>query len=119
MRIAEACPIHFRSVANQTRFVALRDQLAKTQTSEKALASIDAIRRWLPVVQPPTERIVEDEKTLAIRLHAIQQRDSRIGFEAACQYFYVGVDLGEKVVNCQGLLSRWLPERRERSVACR
>lgn len=108
MRSAEAWPIHFRSVANQTRFVALRDQLAKTQTSEKALASIDAI-----------ERIVEDEKTLAIRLHAIQQHDSRIGFEAACQYFYVGVDLGEKVVNCQGLLSRWLPERRERSIACR
>jgi hypothetical protein len=103
MRVAEACAIHFGSVSNQTRFVLLRDQLAQTQTSEKALASIDAI-----------EKIVKEEKALAIRLHAIQRRDSRIGFEAACQYFYVGVDLGEKVINCQDLLSRWLPEQRER-----
>jgi hypothetical protein len=101
MRVAEACAIHFRSVANQTRFVALRDRLPQVQTAGEALASLDEI-----------EKIVREEEDLAIRLHAIQQRDSRIGFEAACQYFYIGVDLGEKVINCQDLLSRWLSEQR-------
>ena len=35
-------------------------------------------------------------------------------FEAANQYFYVPLDLAEKVVNCRDLLDRWLPEQRRR-----
>jgi hypothetical protein len=52
------------------------------------------------------------EIDLARRLHAIQGGDSRIGFEAACQYFYVSVDLAEKVLNCDDLLARWIPAQR-------
>jgi hypothetical protein len=47
-------------------------------------------------------------------LHAVQSRDSRIGFEASNQYYYVPVDLAEKVINCQDLLTRWLPAERSR-----
>jgi hypothetical protein len=51
---------------------------------------------------------------LARRLHAIQSNDSHIGFEASNQYYYVPVDLAEKVINCQDLLTRWLPAERSR-----
>ena len=44
--------------------------------------------------------------------HAIQSRDSRIGFEASNQYYYVPLDLVEKVVNCRDLRDRWLPAQR-------
>ena len=101
--VAEACAIHFRSVADQVRFVQLRDQLAEATTTAQAKPLLDAL-----------EDVLRSEIDLAVRLHAIQRRDSRIGFEAACQYFYVGVDLGEKVLNCRDLLSRWLPEQRKK-----
>ena len=38
--------------------------------------------------------------------------DSRIGFEASNQYYYVPLDLVEKVLNCRDLLDRWLPAQR-------
>ena len=60
------------------------------------------------------ERLLRAEMELARRLHAIQTRDSRIGFEATNQYYYVPVDLAEKVINCQDLLTRWLPAERRR-----
>lgn len=97
MGVAEACAVHFRSVGNQVRFVQLRNQLAAGGGSDAATALKEI------------ERILRDEVNLAVRLHAIQKRDSRIGFEAACQYFYVDVDFGEKVINCCDLLYRWLP----------
>jgi hypothetical protein len=46
------------------------------------------------------------EIELARRQHKLQSLDSRIGFEASNHYFYVPLDLVEKVVNC-----RWLMER--------
>jgi hypothetical protein len=52
------------------------------------------------------EHVLKEEITLARRLHRIQSRDSRIGFEASNQYYYVPVDLMEKVLNCHGLLAR-------------
>jgi hypothetical protein len=55
------------------------------------------------------ERLLRAEIESARRLHAIQSRDSRIGFEATNQYYYVPVDLAEKVINCHDLLTRWLP----------
>ena len=61
---------------------------------------------WLSALD---QGIVRAEIALARRLHAIQSRDSRIGFEASNEYYYVPVDLAEKVINCQDLLNRWLP----------
>jgi hypothetical protein len=49
--------------------------------------------------------VLADEIKLARRLYAIQSRDSRIGFEASNHYFYVPLDLVEKVMNCHWLTS--------------
>lgn len=79
IRFAEAAAIHFASVANQSRAVVARD------------AGDSAALR----------RLCEAEAALAIRLHALQSRDSRIGFEASNQYYYIPLDLVEKVINCR------------------
>ena len=63
--------------------------------------------------------MLTDELALARRLQAIQSRDGRIGFEASNQYFYVPIDLGEKVLNAHDLLNRWLPARRAEYAAGR
>jgi len=40
-------------------------------------------------------------------------QDSRIGFEASNQYFYLPLDLVEKVVNCQYVLDQAEKQGRE------
>jgi hypothetical protein len=46
--------------------------------------------------------------SLAHRFIELQTADPRIGFEASNQYYYVGVDLMEKILNCEDLRDRWL-----------
>ncbi len=98
--VMEAAALHFRSVANQARFVQARDQLAAANASARA-ALCDTL-----------EHLLRCELDLARRLHAVQSQDSRIGFEASNQYFYVPADLAEKILNCRDLLDRWLPAQR-------
>jgi hypothetical protein len=93
--VAEAAAIHFRSSANQARFVLARRSAAAAKTVE------DAAPHRLTM-----EKVLRDEIALAQRLHDIQSRDSRIGFEASNQYYYVPLDLVEKVLNCRHLLAR-------------
>jgi hypothetical protein len=108
--IAETCAINFRSMANQVNFVLARDELAALAADPAQAGSAENAARVLDRL----DDILRDELALAVRLRALQARDSRIGFEAACQYFYVSADLGEKVLNCHDLLHRWLPEQREK-----
>lgn len=103
LNVAEAAAIHFRSTANQTRFVAARDHVLAATTLEAAAPALKE-----------AETLLNDEIELARRLHAIQSRDSRIGYEATNHYFYVPVDLAEKTLNCRDLLDRWLPEQQAR-----
>ena len=103
LRIASTARLHFRSVANQSRFIIARDALKKTALKAEAEIHLATI-----------ERIVRQEIELARELHQLQRTDSRIGFEASNQYYYVPADLAEKVLNCQDLLDRWLPVQRER-----
>jgi hypothetical protein len=97
LRYAQAAAIHFQSVANQARFVHARDMLADATTTlsesqrEELLKTIDQTLR--------------SEIELARELYSLVQQDSRIGFEPSCQYFYLPLDLVEKVVNCRWLLS--------------
>ncbi len=93
--VAEAAAIHFRSSANQARFVLGRDALATSA------AAADAAPR-----KAELRRLLREEIELARRLHRIQSRDSRIGFEASNHYFYIPVDLAEKILNCHDLLTR-------------
>jgi hypothetical protein len=96
LTVAEAAAIHFRSVANQARFVEARRALLSEKDPRAAVSPAAEL-----------ERVLEQELTLAKRLHAIQSRDSRIGFEASNHYFYVPGDLTEKVLNCRDLRDRW------------
>ena len=103
LNVGEAAAIHFRSVANQARFVMERRRLKGAESQ----ASVQSACAEL-------ERLLRAEIELARRLHGVQSRDSRIGFEASNQYYYVPVDLAEKVINCHDLLIRWLPAERSR-----
>jgi len=99
LRLARAAGLYFRSVANQIRFVMARDALAsggQTLPPER--------RRGL---QMEIRRCLESEIRLARQLFALAQEDSRIGFEPTCHYFYLPLDLVEKVINCRWLLNHW------------
>jgi hypothetical protein len=103
LNVMEAAAIHFRSVANQARFVRARDVVLKAKTLEEAEPALAEL-----------ESVVAGELELAKCQYTIQRRDSRIGFEASNHYFYVPLDLVEKVVNCRDLQERWLPAQRVR-----
>lgn len=99
LRFAEAAYTHFQSVANQSRFVLARDALVDSKsdlTAEQQAKLRSDIRHCL-----------ESEITLARQLFTLARQDSRIGFEAANHYFYVPLDLMEKVINCQWLLGHF------------
>lgn len=98
IRLAEACAVHFRSTANQARFVVARQAL------ETAKDRMTALQRVMEL-----ESLLIGENRLAKRLFDRQREDSRLGFEASNQYSFVPVDLAEKVINCRDLLDRWLP----------
>jgi hypothetical protein len=102
LNVGEAAGIHFRSVANQARFILARDRLKQAKSPSEVESACAEL-----------ERLLRAELALARRLHAIQSSDSRIGFEASNQYYYVPVDLAEKVINCHDLLTRWLPAARQ------
>jgi hypothetical protein len=95
LRFARATGIHFQAVANQARFVIARDTLAK---GKGTLPPAERQR-----LRAEIQRCLESEIALARQLFTLVREDSRIGFEPSCQYFYLPLDLVEKVVNC-----RWL-----------
>lgn len=99
--VGEAAAIIYTSAVDQCRFIMARDALAGAAAEER-----DEIASTL-------RTLLEREITLAKRLYAIQRRDARIGFEATNHYFFVPTDLAEKVLNCEDLLTRWLPGARE------
>lgn len=94
-RVAEAAAIHFRSAANQARFILARRAPDKDKPQSSSSSRVEAMREAL-----------ENEITLARRLYALQKADSRLGFEASNQYYYVPLDLLEKILNCRHLLAR-------------
>lgn len=100
LNVGAAARIHFQSVANQARFVTARRKLKESR-------NLEARRGLLAEL----ERLLEAEQELAMALAVLQSRDSRIGFEASNQYFYVPLDLVEKVINCRYLRDRWLSQQ--------
>jgi hypothetical protein len=94
LRYARAAAIHFQSVANQTRFVMARDALAAGNVSREAQLGLREM----------VKRLLESEIALARELYSLTLEDSRIGFEPSCQYFYLPLDLVEKVISCRWLL---------------
>ena len=100
LRFAEAAQLHFRSVANQVRFVLARDALLKKDSPlgpEQRKARLAQMRD-----------ILADEIQAARRLFTLARQDSRIGFEASNHYYYLPIDLAEKVVNCRYIADKRL-----------
>ena len=91
--VARAAHLHFASVANQARFVMARDALAAGDLGDEARAQLREQLRM----------ILTSEIDAAVQLYEIVKADSRIGYEASNHYFYVPLDLVEKVVNCEYL----------------
>lgn len=98
LRFARAAGIKFQSVANQARFIAARDALAKAPST----TSPDERR-----LRKEIAHLLQAEIALARELFTQVQEDSRIGFEPSCHYFYLPLDLVEKVVNCRWLLQHF------------
>jgi hypothetical protein len=98
LRVAEAAYTHFQSLVNQARFIVARDALA----SDAGSRSADERQR----LRNEMRRCVESEIVLARRLFTLANQDSRIGFEASNHYFYLPLDLAEKVISCRWLLGR-------------
>lgn len=97
--VAKAVGLHFDSVANQVQFVLARNallsgKLRKRERDER----IHLIKE-----------IAADEIENAKQLFAITREDPRIGFEASNHYYYMPLDLVEKVINCEYILNVWLP----------
>lgn len=91
---AQAACLYFRSIANQVRFILARDAIAAAPLSPEARQQkIDTIAR-----------IVQDEIAVARSLYSLTKAHSCIGFEAASQYFFLPLDLVEKVVSCRQVL---------------
>mgnify|MGYP002629738910 CR=1 FL=1 len=83
LQVMQAAALHYLSVTNQARYVHARD-----------------------AGQGDLEKYILEGLSLAKDLHAIQTRDSRMGYESSNHYFYVPLDLVEKVINCDYLLKR-------------
>ncbi len=90
--VAEAAGLHFASVANQVRFFLARDALRSRSAGEGQRDRL-------------TE-LVRAEMENAERLFALTREDSRIGFEASNHYYYLPLDLVEKVVHCEYVLGQ-------------
>ncbi len=97
-RVAEVVYLHAKSTANQVRFILARNALAKEKSADKA----KALRETLA-------RLAREELALAKRHYALTRQDSRIGYEATNHYWYVPLDLVEKVISCRYVLDDWLP----------
>ncbi len=97
-RFAAAAQLHFASVANQTRFTIARNRLADAQKPPS-----ESERKQLAAEM---KQIVDDEARLALELFPLARADSRIGYEASNHYYYLPVDLMEKVLNC-----RWIQQK--------
>ena len=95
--LAEAAGLHFRSVASQIRFIMARNALlaGSLQDNERD-AQVEIARR-----------AVKDEIENARWLFTLTLQDSRIGYEASNHYYYLPLDLVEKVVNCRYILDTW------------
>ena len=101
-RYATAAWIHFKSVANQVRFIMARDTLRSGNLGKTEVESKIKI----------IEEVVKDEMLLARQMYVICKEDSRIGFEASNHYYYFPLDFVGKVINCEYILNTWLPDQK-------
>jgi hypothetical protein len=86
--IMEAAAIHFQSIGLLVEFYEMRDRNPR---------SVLARSRW--------RKNIAAQLALAERFLRLCRRDSRIGFEASVGYFYLPLDVREKIAACRYLLT--------------
>ena len=94
---ARAAGLYFRSAANQVRYILSRNALLNPET--------DDVRR--KEHREVLHRALTDEIAVATEMYSLAKANSCVGFEAASQYFYLPLDLVEKVVNCRAVLDQY------------
>ncbi len=97
LRIAEAAALHFRSIAAQARFTTARNEFETGSISAAERERAAAVIR----------KAAKEELDAARRLFTLAREDSRIGYEASNHYYYLPLDLAEKVVNCEFVMKAW------------
>jgi hypothetical protein len=91
LRYARAARLYFQSAANQTRFVQARNLPA-----DGAGSPTDRRQQ-----SEELRRLLQQEIAVAREMFTLARQDACIGFEAASQYFYLPLDLVEKVFSCR------------------
>ena len=80
--IIRTVALHMASCADQSRFVLARDRGDRGEMRAIARRELARAKELLPIVE----------------------RDSRLGYECSCHYFYTPQDLREKILNCRQIL---------------
>lgn len=97
--LARAARLYFKSVANQARFIQLRDTLADTANPLPAPTRAEYLEG--------IRNVLFDEMAVAREMFSLARLNSCVGYEAASQYFYLPLDLVEKALNCRWLLDQY------------
>ena len=95
-RFAKTGWIHYKSVANQIKFIIARDKLLSGELEQNEIELETKV----------FESIVNNEIELAKQMYKINKEDSRIGFEASNHYYYFPLDFIEKTINCKYVLNQ-------------
>ncbi len=103
LSFARAAGLHFAAAANQVEYLLARDQLAKDEAA-KPEEKISPERRV--ELEKRIRAAITRELACARSMFACARSDSHIGYEASNQYFYIPIDLAEKVINCRYLLEQ-------------
>ena len=97
---AEFAGLVFKSVANQTRFILIRDERARLLNA----ASSNERDARLEELEDRMIELARAESTLATKALEASLKDSRIGFESTNQYWFVPNDLVEKTASCAEII---------------
>lgn len=100
---AKVAQIHFASCAAQAGFVEARNNYLNL--------SVDALsekKHCLGVM----EQCLEQEKEHVKLILPLAKKDPKIGYESSNQYFYLPIDLVEKVININEV-ERWIKEQKK------
>ncbi|MDR1962756.1 MAG: hypothetical protein LBQ50_03145 [Planctomycetaceae bacterium] len=92
-RFAQAAQFHFASSANMIEFNTLRNRWLDTaDATEKENLRIKI------------QKVLIDELGIAKSMYDIAKSDSRIGYESSNHYFYIPIDVAEKIISIKYFL---------------
>ena len=103
---AEFAGAVFLSVANQTRFVELRQERSKLLGGKDTVELTDEEKARLSEIETAMISLANDEIVLARKALLTSLQDSCIGFESTNQYWFVPNDLVEKIISCKDVVRR-------------